>query len=134
MKRIAVISLTLILLFCSCFFTTSAEEDPTPIVVEYGTITVIFDGNTTLDEAQRLAIAQMLSGEAQATIGGENHVDNILCNIFGHKKTTEPLIVVEHNVRSEAPRCLEHHGDLTTCSRCDYSNFEIEYSTYIFCH
>lgn len=134
MKRFITISLALALLVLSCLFTAAAEEEPDPIVVEYGTITVIFNGNTTLSEAQRLAVAQQLSGEAQTTIGEENHTHNVLCNIFGHKKVTETIVVVEHCVRAEAPRCRENYGTLTTCSRCDYSNFEVEVSTYIFCH
>lgn len=134
MKRLSTLVLTVILLFCSCLFTTRAEEIPGPITVEYGNITVIFDENTTLSEEQRLAVAQLLSGEAQASIGGENHINNVLCNIFGHKKVTESLIVIEHCVREEQPRCLEVHGTLTTCSRCDYSDFVEDFSFYILCH
>ena len=138
MKHFTIAVLAVVLMVCSCFFVASAEEEPDPIVVEYGNITVIFDGNTTLDEAQRLAVVQMIVGEY---CGGVNHQhihgddpNNIICNIFGHNKITETLVVIEHCVRDEPPRCLENIGTLTTCSRCDYNDFEVEFSSYIFCH
>lgn len=141
-----IFTLTLVLLFSACLYSASADEDPAPIEVEYGDITVIFDGNTTLDESQRLAIAQMLAEDFSSEEGyqhhceNENHAEredqqrNILCNLFGHKKIEEPAIVIEHCVRDEDPRCRENIGTLTTCSRCDYYNFVVETYSYISCH
>ena len=152
MKRFIIFTMVLTLLVSSFLFTASAEETPDPIIVEYGNITVIFEGDTTLNEAQRMAVVQMIAGECSCEedhqhicgecsceedhqhICGDDNTDNILCTLFGHKKVTETLVVVEHCVRDEAPRCRENYGTLTTCTRCDYSNFEVEFVNYIFCH
>lgn len=139
MKRFTIFTIVLTLLVSSFLFTASAEETPDPIIVEYGNITVIFEGDTTLNEAQRMAVVQMIAGECSCEedhqhICGDDNTDNILCTLFGHKKVTETLVVVEHCVRDEAPRCRENYGTLTTCTRCDYSNFEVEFVNYIFCH
>ena len=154
MKRFAILALTLSLLIATCLFSASAEEEPEPIVVNYGTITVIFDGNTSLDEAQRLAIVQMLAEDfgseqgcqhsccedCQHSCENEEHAHeedpqrNIICTLFGHDKIEEPAIIIEHCVRDEDPRCRENYGILTTCSRCDYYNFDIHTSHYISCH
>lgn len=154
MKRFAVLTLFIILSITACLFTSSAEEELEPIVIDYGTITVIFDGNTSLNETQRLAIVQML---AEDFSGGErcfhgccdccqhvceneehNHGEeldrNIICTIFGHDKIEEPVVIIEHCVRDEDPRCRENYGILTTCSRCDYYNFAVEATCYISCH
>ena len=154
MKRFAVLTLSIILLITACLLTTSAEQELEPIVVDYGNITVIFDGNTSLPEAQRLAIVQMLAedfgGEERCQLDccdcchhgceneehdhGEEPDRNIICTFFGHDKIEEGLIVVEHCVREEQPRCRENIGILTTCSRCDYYNYVVESYSYITCH
>ena len=150
MKRLTFFVLILSFLITACLFTASAEEEPEPIVVNYGTITVIFDENTTLDEAQRLAIVQMLAADFGGEQGcqhcccedclheeqahEENPQRNIICTLFGHDKIEEGLIVIEHCVRDEDPRCRENYGILTTCSRCDYYNYVVETYSYIYCH
>ncbi len=91
-------------------------------------VTVIFDANSQFSSEQQETIANLLVhpeyGVAQA---------NLICNIFGHKNTSETVITITHKVFEESPRCLQENFTVTTCSRCDEYTVERNSYAYIPC-
>ena len=128
MKRLLCFSLAIIFAF-SLSLVTSASSEITANQVEIGQFTVIFEEDTIYSAAEQQIIAQQI-------VNGDitNHQTyGLVCNVFGHKTTTELIEVVEHCVRDSMPRCLLTYYNLTTCSRCDYTNVEHVSSVYINC-
>ena len=130
MKRLISFFLALMLAISLCLITSANSTDSNTITV--GNYTIIFDETSTLTQEEKLHIAQLRANHNHET---DNHASTygVMCNLFGHKTTTETIIVVEHQVSPTAPRCLENVEELTVCSRCDYTNVEILGSIYIYC-
>ena len=88
-------------------------------------VTVIFDANSQFSSEEQERIADLLVhpeyGVAQA---------NLICNIFGHKNTTEGVTTITHKVFEESPRCLQENFIVTTCSRCD--EYTVERASYYY--
>ena len=134
MKKITCIVLSLIFIIALCLCPVSAEEDDY-IVVEVGNTTVYFSADTEFTAEERAAIASVLAGgEAPTHFHGGDDPDNIICDIFGHKTTTEEVIAVQHCVRPTPPRCKQEIYLVTTCSRCDYADYQLLSTSYIDCH
>ena len=91
-------------------------------------VTVIFDADSQLSNEQQEVIANLLvnpeHGVAQV---------NLICNIFGHKNTSETVIAITHKVFDESPRCMQENFIVTTCSRCNESTVERASYMYITC-
>ena len=91
-------------------------------------VTVIFDANSQFSSEQQETIANLLVhpeyGVAQA---------NLICNIFGHKNTTEGVTTITHKIFEESPRCMQENFIVTTCSRCDEYTVERASYYYITC-
>lgn len=98
------------------FVSASGETDTYTYVVDGVECTVDFTGSA-LDDAKRQFVAESLLGiredDGDTTYG-------LMCNLFGHKKTTETRSVFRHKIAAFAPRCAIDYYDITTCSRCDY--------------
>ena len=126
MKKIAIVLLTIILLV-STTLGISAEEFLGNIY-RIDNVTVIFNADSQLSIEQQERIAQLLVnpeyGVSQA---------NLICNIFGHKNTTEGVSTVTHKVLPDSPRCLEEFFTITICSRCDETTVERNAWGYISC-
>ena len=130
MKRLISFSLAIMLAISFCLITSANSTDSNIITVD--NYTIIFEETTTLTQEENVHIAQLRANCDHET---DTHTSTygVMCNVFGHKTTTETIIVVEHRVSSTAPRCLENVEELTVCSRCDYVNVEILGSIYIYC-
>lgn len=91
-------------------------------------ITVIFEADSQLSIEQQEMIAQLLANP-------ENGVSqaNLICDIFGHKNTTEGVSTITHKAKANSPRCLEEFFTITTCSRCNESTVERNAMSYITC-
>ena len=130
MKRLICLSLAIIFAISLCFSASADSNDNNTITVDH--YTIIFDENSTLTQEEKLYLA-----EVRANHTHENNDDastyGVMCDLFGHKTTTETIIVIEHCVRDTPPRCLETYEDLTTCSRCDYVEVDVLSSVHIFC-
>lgn len=109
MKRIALILLTAICITCFCF-NISAENSATDIA----NIEVVFDKTSELSYEQKQIITEYFVNEKN-----EAQTYGLMCNLFGHKNTTEIVTTITHCASSTAPRCLEETWEVTTCSRCD---------------
>lgn len=128
MKKLICFSLAIIFAL-SLPLTTSASSEITENQVEIGHITVTFEENTVYSaEEQQFIAQQIVNGNIT-----DNQTYGLVCNVFGHKTTTELIEVVEHCVHDTIPRCLLTYYNLTTCSRCDYTNVEYVSSIHINC-
>lgn len=126
MKRLVTIVMLVTLTICATIG-VSADSNAGN-TYQIGNVTVIFDANSQLSLEQQEMIAQLLVnpgyGVSQA---------NLICNIFGHKNTTEGVSTVTHKVLPDSPRCLEEFFTITTCSRCNESTVERNAWGYISC-
>ena len=59
--------------------------------------------------------------------------DNIICTIFGHDLSTTTVTVTHHKVEQHHPRCLMELYHVTACSRCNYTDAELQSSFHILC-
>ena len=129
MKKSKVILIVIIVVMLMVSATLSASADNTVgNTYQVDNVTVIFDVDSQLSSGQQEAIADLLVnpeyGVAQA---------NLICNIFGHKNTSETVVTITHKVLAESPRCLQENFTVTTCSRCNESTVERNSYAYISC-
>ena len=121
------IILCVIAITISATFGVSANEI---LVKQYNVnnVTVIFDTDSQFTIEQQKSIVNFLVnsqyGVAQA---------NIICNIFGHKNTSETVISITHKVFEESPRCMQENFTVTNCSRCDETTVVRNSFAYISC-
>lgn len=129
MKKARKISIVLmaVVVTISLTFGVSADSN-VGNTYQIGNVTIVFDVDSQLSNEQQENIANLLVnpeyGVAQA---------NLICNIFGHKNTTEGVTTITHKVFEESPRCLEELFTITTCSRCNESTVERNAYYYITC-
>ena len=126
-KIISFILLLTIILAFSTTLSISADE-LTGNTYQIDNVTVVFSADSQLSAEQQENIAQLLVnpeyGVSQA---------NLICNLFGHKNTTEGVSTITHKVNVISPRCLEEFFTITTCSRCNESTVERNAAVYISC-
>jgi len=111
MKKIVLIFLAAICATSFCTHISASNENPSIISID--SVDILFSENSTLSYEEKQIIAEALlidSPDAQAY--------NLLCNLFGHKNTTENVTTLTHCARATAPRCLEEEWQVTSCSRC----------------
>ena len=130
MKRIISLSLVIVLLFTLSFtaFADTPAADNQVVIDDY---IITFDENTVFSAEEQQMLAEQIVYLFNE--GTESQTYGLVCNMFGHKTTTEPIEVTEHCVRDTSPRCLLSYCNLTACSRCDYAHLEIIGSIYIDC-
>lgn len=109
MKKISILIITTALLFCFCINTSADNE-----IIKLDNVDVIFDATSDLSFEDKQIIAELL-------VRGNSDIQTygLICNIFGHKNTTEYVTTVTHCVNSTVPRCLEETWEIIVCSRCD---------------
>ena len=130
MKRLISLSLALIFVFLLCFTISADTADNN--VVNIADYTIVFDDNTSFSKEEQLLIAQYRANYNFSSPTTTNTY-GLMCTLFGHKTTTETIVVTEHCVRDTAPRCLETLERITVCSRCDHTEIEVLNSTYMYC-
>lgn len=126
MKKFILFCMVTICTLCFCFHTLAIE--PTSYVVTIDNVSVIFSTNSNLTENEKHLIAEHL-------IYGESDIQTygLLCNLFGHKNTTEIVTTITHCVNSTVPRCLEEYWEIQICSRCDNVESTVIDYNYINC-
>ena len=132
MKKALLIVLTLIMVLSSVPVLANAEENNSNASFEYeidGTEYTIEFSNSSFDAEKQEMIARRIVGLEVTTIQPRN----LLCDIFGHKETTENVTAIVHKVYDTAPRCLTKTFRVTTCSRCDYYKQTLISSEYRYC-
>ena len=133
MKRKICMVLVVLMMFAFNVTAFADASDTTDKTVNLDNFTIIFDENTTLTADEMLAIAQRRV-KAGSFDGSQIEQKNVLCSLFGHKTTTNSVIVIQHKYSATRPRCLKTYEDITSCTRCDtVTNIEVEGSIYIDC-
>lgn len=126
MKRITIVAMVIVITICSTLGISADEMIGN--TYQIGNVTVVFDADSKLSNEQQEMIAQRIVnaeyGVSQA---------NLICNIFGHKNTTEGVSTITHKAKANSPRCLEEFFTITTCSRCNESTVERNGYGYITC-
>lgn len=126
MKRLTIILMIITLAVCSTFGVSADEKVGNTYQIE--NVTVVFEADSQLSAEQQENIAQLLVNPEYGVTQA-----NLICNIFGHKNTTEGVSTITHKVSATSPRCLEEFFTITTCSRCNESTVERNAAVYIFC-
>lgn len=126
MRKFICILLVIVCLTCLCTNTSAANKSSNVITIE--SVEVIFSEQSTLTHEQKYIVAEHLVYGIP-----DNQTYGLLCNVFGHKYTTEYATTITHCVNSTAPRCLEEYWQIQTCSRCDNVEGIVMDSAYIDC-
>lgn len=127
MKKVLVSLLSIIIIALT--LATSASGTTTSIYTIDST-TIEFSEDSSLTAEEKATIAELVAHGSDVSSATTY---NVMCNLFGHKTTTESFTVIKHCVSATAPRCLKSLQDVTTCSRCDYVSTDVISSYYIFC-
>lgn len=124
-KKIISMTMVVIIIFALGISTYASTQTN---IYELGGCTVIFEENTTLDEAAKLHIANEL-------VYGDDGVQTygLMCTLFGHKYETHDVQTVRHCVSDTEPRCMRDTYEVNICTRCDDSTTELVKSVYITC-
>ena len=126
MKRIVLITMAIVLTLFSTIGVSADQVNGNTYQVE--NVTVIFDTDSQFSIEQQEMIANLLVnpeyGISQA---------NLICNIFGHKNSSEGVSTITHKVSSTNPRCLQELFTITMCSRCEETTVERDAAYYISC-
>ena len=125
-KRLVLIAMLAALTICATFGASADTNIGNTYHIE--NITVVFDANSQLSEEQQEMIAQLLVNPEYSVSQA-----NLICNIFGHKNSTEGVKTITHKAKANSPRCLEELFTITTCSRCNESTVERNAYYYITC-
>ncbi len=126
MKRLTI--LIMVIIFIICATVSVSADEPVGNTYQIENVTVIFDADSQFSAEQQENIAQLLANPEYAI----SQV-NLICNIFGHKNTSETVITITHKASATEPRCLQENFTVTTCSRCNESTVERNSLFYIFC-
>ncbi len=88
-------------------------------------------GNLTDEQLHALAIslAEYVKGEESVQIQPRN----VLCSMFGHKYETMEGEVVTHLLYSTSPKCLLQTYDISVCTRCDDTVYDVTHNQRIGC-
>ena len=127
MKKIVAFLMVMTLLICSVL-SVSADGTTVGNIYQIDGVTVVFDADSQLSAEQQEQIAELLVHPEY----GVSQV-NLICNIFGHKNTSEPVVTITHCAKATSPRCLQEVFTVTTCSRCNESTVERNAMSYITC-
>lgn len=126
MKKIIIILITIIITFS---MTVHASADSNVgNTYQINDVTVVFDTNSQLSSEQQEKIANLLVYPEYSVAQA-----NLICDIFGHKNTSETVITITHKAKETSPRCLQENFTVTTCSRCSESSVERNSFGYITC-
>ena len=115
-------TLKIILAFALCIaFSVSFSAHAVPsseVLYENEEVSVIFEEDSALSVDKKQFIASKL-------IYGDSYIDNgissySLCWLTGHDLVSEVVSVIEHKVRTAAPRCDRKTYEVETCTKCDY--------------
>ncbi|MBQ2903892.1 MAG: hypothetical protein IJE48_05790 [Clostridia bacterium] len=125
MKKIIAFIMAVVLAFSAMSISVYAE-DASEISVTVNGIEFIFEAGTSEEFIDKF-IGDYFNPEDNTQTYG------ITCTLLGHDIETSRTIVITHNARTSAPRCLKKYYNVETCSRCDYTSKTLLGQEYIYC-
>ena len=126
MKRTILILLVIICMLSLCFHTSALESNSNTIVLDNMSIIISADSSLTNEQ-----IDQIINYFSAEPVDIQTY--GLICNIFGHKNTTEIVTTITHRVNNSVPRCLNEVWELNICSRCENVDGTVINSYYIDC-
>lgn len=129
-NRIISIFLFFLFIFLSTQNVAFAEDKSSEnVVTSYhdDMITIHFH-NETSTETQEKIIAHFKGTETFSI-----EPKGITCTLLGHNIETGTTTTITHKAKATAPRCLSETFDYEVCSRCDYSEYTLISSRYVYC-
>lgn len=126
-KYIITTMLIIITVWMTCFGAL-AVEPISPNTYQIDNVTVVFETTSTLSTEQQKQVAYNL---AYGDTGIETY--GLWCNLFGHDYNVETVYTITHCVNPVPPRCLRQYYQVSTCTRCGYSESVLIGSDYINC-
>lgn len=125
-RLIKLISVVMIIL---CFTLGVSASGESELIINYpeNHITIQFEDDTAFSEEERQMIADRIAFNTPII------QSRAWCWLTGHDKTTETVTVTQHKALQYDPRCLLEVYLVTTCSKCDYYEQELQNSCYITC-
>lgn len=117
---------------------SASADGINPLIYEYTNpeTTVEFSNPLGISEERQQEIADNLAGKIpnMLNLPDPSSPENIICTLFGHNLAPEVTVTVtRHKVSKYQPRCLLEVYHVTYCTRCDYTQEELDNSFYIFC-
>jgi hypothetical protein len=131
MKKILSVLISLFILATALCASVNAESTVTntyTFETEEAHYTVEFSDNT-LTEEQQITIAEKLIADEDNSI----QTYGLGCILFGHDYKYTTASVIEHKVRTSAPRCKRKTYDVKYCEDCDFTEETLLTTSYIDC-
>ena len=116
--------LVLTILTCTCVLPTSAKESTVNNDIE-----IIINDEVSAETKEQIE-RYFASGKP---VDAETSNYGLTCTLLGHKLENTAVSVIEHKVRSAAPRCKKETYDYEECTRCDYEKATLIATVYIYC-
>ena len=108
-KKLLVMMITVCLAVNFCIATDASDGS-----LDHPHVTVIFEENTCFNEDEKQLIENMLTGNAQTTVAPYG----LSCILFGHDYQEEYVTAIQHQMYTDAPRCVEEVYKVSVCSKC----------------
>ena len=125
-KRLMLVVMVVTLTICSILGVSADTIGGNTYQIE--NVTVVFDADSQFSTEQQENIAKLLVNPEYSVAQA-----NLICNIFGHKNSTEGVTTITHKASATSPRCLKEFFTITTCSRCNESTVDRDAYYYITC-
>lgn len=127
MKSFIKIIAMCIALFSLTLAISASDENALIIFYPEEEITIEFDASTSLSAVKRQMIADAIALDTPII------QSRAWCWLTGHDKTTETVTAIYHKQREINPRCYAEVYLITTCSKCDFYEEELQNAMYITC-
>ena len=127
MKKFKIFTLiiAIVLAFSSMNLVAFAEsEEP----CTHADCEITYEFSKELTDEEKARIIASINGEDD---GAQTY--GLTCTLFGHELDTGTTDIIEHKVRTTAPRCLRRTYEYELCTRCDYNTSTLIGTTYIYC-
>ena len=121
MKKIIAVLLSAMFIFGAMSVTVNATDSFEAPHIEF-----VFEEGTSLEIQNRIIADLTAENNGTATYG-------LTCTLFGHKLETGTTSAITHKASSTAPRCLQETFSYEICTRCDYSEYTLLSTAYIYC-
>lgn len=131
MKKILSVLISLLILTTALCTSVSAESTVSntyTFETEEVHYTVEFLDNNLTEDQQR-TVAQKLTADKDNSI----QTYGLGCTLFGHDYKYTTVNVIEHKVRTSAPRCKRKTYDVKYCEDCDFTEQTLIGTSYIDC-
>lgn len=113
---------------CTIASASSATANKYTYIIDDTNYTVEFEDNNLTSKEQEIVAKKLLGMES-----GDVQTYGLGCTLFGHDYKYTTASVIQHKVRTSAPRCKLSLYDVTYCEDCDYTKETLTSTSYQNC-